>query len=233
MGSKHASVHLRCDESSLIIARLKKEFGKKKGPTEKDQLAMKIIMAFANKNIASIKDPQERAEKEAVLAETMRQAETDIYERDPAVIVVREHFVSVYWYDHIRAENLRSETLEYAAAHGVPALGVACYDDTNFQIYAVRDAGTRNVRKCFGEYLFDFDDITPVTAEDICDVIDTPFLLDGLSEVLACEEGETMANMFEKKTGLSVFTWADECKECGMKLLYDLEGAKIYSAVGL
>lgn len=35
MGSKHASIHLRCDDSSDVLTKLKKEFGKKQGPTKK------------------------------------------------------------------------------------------------------------------------------------------------------------------------------------------------------
>ena len=29
MGSKHASIHLRCDDNTWVLACLKKEFGKK------------------------------------------------------------------------------------------------------------------------------------------------------------------------------------------------------------
>ena len=66
MGSKHASVHLRCEDSAEVLAKLKKEFRKKKGPSKKDLLAMEIIKAFAKKNISEISDPNEKAEKEAV-----------------------------------------------------------------------------------------------------------------------------------------------------------------------
>lgn len=37
MGSKHAGIHLRCDDSSAVLEKLKKEFGgKKKGPDLKE-----------------------------------------------------------------------------------------------------------------------------------------------------------------------------------------------------
>lgn len=105
-------------------------------------MAMEIIRAFANTNISAIVDPQEKAEKELLLADIMKQAEIDMGAKEPATIVVREHFVSIYWYDNIRSENLQQETLNYSADHKLPALGVAVYDDTNFQLYTVRDIGT-------------------------------------------------------------------------------------------
>jgi len=229
MGSKHASVHLRCEDSAEVLAKLKKEFRKKKGPSKKDLLAMEIIKAFAKKNISEISDPNEKAEKEAVLAQVMNDAHRDMGQGDPAVIVVRDHFVSVYWYDHIRIENLREEMMEYAYLCGVPALGVGLYDDTNFSIYAVCNAGKTDVRGARGEYLFDYEDITEVEAEDVCDIVNAPFYLEGLQKALAADDGETMAALFEEGTGLPILMSDDECREYGMKLLHQWGGAVVYS----
>lgn len=186
MGSKHASVHLRCDDSTQVLAKLKEKFHKKKEPQE------------------------------------------DMDGDDPAVIVVGEHFVSVYWYDHIRVENLRKEMMKYAHLCGVPALGVGIYDDTNFSIYAVCNAGKPEARSCRGEYLFDYEDITPVEAEDICDIIDAPFYVEGLQKVLAADDGEEMADTFELETGLPIYMDDDLCEEDGMKKLHEWENATVF-----
>ena len=231
MGSKHSGVHLRCDDSSAVIAKFRKEFSKKKGLSKKDLMTMEIVKAFAVKNINDITDPQEKAEKEAVLADIMKQAEIDMGAGDPAVIVIREHFVSIYWYDHIRSENLREEMLGYAATHKLPALGVAVYDDANFQLYAVRDVGTEQARGSLGDYLFEYDDITPVSAEEVCDIIDAPFLLDALTKTLSCEDGETMVETFEKETGLPVMMFEEDCIAANLEELYRLPGALIFSAI--
>ena len=230
MGSKHAGIHLRCDDSTEILAKLKKEFNKKKGPSKKDLAALEIIKAFANKNISAIADPAEKAEKEAVLSWVIDQGLKEMGAGDPAVIVVRKHFVSLYWYDHIRNENLRDEMLEYAHMCGVPAMGVGIYDDTNFSICAACDVGKPDARGCMGEYLFDYMDITPVKAEDICDMIDAPFLLEPLEKVLSADDGEAMATAFEEETGLPILMCAEECKASGMKELFRWASAVVYSA---
>ena len=127
MGSKHAGVHLRCDDSSQVLAKLKKEFRGRKEPDKKDLLALEIIKAFAEQNVGAITDPAEKAEKELQLAEFMEQSRRKMGAGEPAVIVVRRHFVSIYWYDHIRIENLEEKMLEYAYLCGVPAMGAVVY----------------------------------------------------------------------------------------------------------
>lgn len=230
MSSKKASVHLRCDDSKEVLAKLKKRFdGKGKGPDPGDLMALELIKAFAYKNINGIANPAEKAEKEAALASIVGQVYRDMGDGGRATIVVRQHFVSLYWFDHIRSENLRCETAEYAACCGVPALGVAQYDDGNFQIYAVRDPGKPTAALCGGEYFFDYEDITPVNAEDICAVIDAPFLLEGLSKALACEDGELMSAVFEMETGLTLFAGEEECAANGIKKWYEWERAVVFA----
>lgn len=126
-------------------------------------------------------------------------------------------------------ENLRDEMLKYSQICGVPAMGVGIYDDTNFSIYAVCNAGKPDVRGCQGSYWFDCNDITPVTAKDICGIADAPFFLDALQKALPQEDGERMAATFERETGLPIFMYNEECRDSGMKELYRWGGAAVYS----
>lgn len=226
MSSKHAGVHLRCSDSAEILLKLKGLFDKKIKPSKGDLAAMELIRAFAASNIEAISDADERAEKEAILTKVMGQALVD---GEPAVIVVRKHFVSIYWYDHIRPENLKKEAMEYSSLCGVPALGVSVYDGENFLICAVCSAGTPNVKACMGEYMFDYDDITPVKAEDICTIADAPFLLEALKETLSCTDGEKMAETFEKSTGLPVFMYAEDFEKAGKKPILNWKSAAVYA----
>lgn len=191
-------------------------------------MVIELIKAFANKNINEITDPAEKAKKEATLSEIIERTLNDMGAGDPAVIVVRKHFVSIYWYDHIRNENLQERMLEYAQLCGVPAMGVGIYDDTNFLIYAVFNAKGPNTKWYSGEYLFDLQDITPVKAEDICDAIDAPFFLKGLQKVLSNDAGEAMADAFEQETELPILMFAEDCQEIGMKELYRWSCATVY-----
>ena len=228
MSSKHAGIHLRSDNSKEILAKLKNEFNNKNKPNKKDMMALELIKAVVNKNISDITDPTEKAEKEATFSQVMDKALKGMASGEPATIVVRQHFISIYWYDHIRSENLLEELKKYAHMSGVPAFGVSVYDNTNFSIYAVCNIGGPNARCFKGEYFFDFDDITPVAAEDICDTVDAPFLLDALQETLSKDEGELMALTFEQKTGLPILMFDEDCKKKGLQTLYQWSNATIY-----
>ena len=52
-----------------------------------------------------------------------------------------------------------------------------------------------------------------MAAEDICDTVDAPFLLDALQENLSKDEGGLMALTFEQKTGLLILMSDEDCKE--------------------
>ena len=230
MGSKHASVHLRYKDREAILAALKKEFHKKTGPSKKDMAFLGLIKAMSSRNIEEIEDPEERASKGALLDGILRNAEADMGGGDPAVIVVREQFISIYWYDRIRVDNLNEMLMELAGKCDTPALGVSVFDDTNFTIMAVRDAGRDLARKCWGEYMFDYDDIRPVSPAELCEVLDAPFFLDALEDTLSREDGEEMAEAFERGTGLAVMLWPEECAEQGMTELYQWKNATVFCA---
>lgn len=232
MGSKHAGVHLRCEDSAAVLACLKKEFSKKKGPSKKDLAAMAIIETFARQNISSIAGDRERAEQEADLARFMEQARIDMSGGDPAVLVLREHFVSVYWYDHIRPENLGEELAHYAVLCGVPALGAAVYDDSNFQICAVHDVDVESgqARRCVGQYWFDYDDVQPADPAELCAILDADFLLPALTEALSQPNGEAMADCFEARTGLPLLMDEDLCRAEHLQELHHWGGAVVFQA---
>lgn len=228
MGAKHAGVHVRCNDSARILAVLEKEFGREIGPEKEDLAAMEMIAAVAKKNINSIADSGEKSQKEAMLSRLMLQTQQEMREGEPAVVVVREHFVSIYWYDHIRVENLCPQTSKYSALCGVPAMGVGVYDDTNFSIYAICNANMPNMQSVLGEYLFDYEDISPVEAGRVCEIMDAPFMQNGLHKALACDEGEAMAATFEQETGLPILMDEGRCRACGMEELCHWSSAVVF-----
>ncbi len=228
MGSKHASIHIRCDNSEEVISTLEKKFNKKLAANKQDLLALELLKNIANNTINGILDEGEKAEKQAAFESIMRNASRDIANVEPAVLVVRKHFVSVYWYDHIRSENLEREAIEYSHLCRAPVLGVAVYDDTNFQIYAVSNLKGQAPLQCKGEYFFDYDDISPVAAEEVCNLMHAPFLLVPLEHALSLQDGESMVDSFETGTGILVFMWDDFCKEQNYEVLHQWEGATVY-----
>lgn len=229
MGSKHASVHIRCDDYEYVLSILKKKFNKKSAPNKKDLFVLEFIKAVANSNIDKITDKAEKAEKLSVLEDIIGRATEDMGNSEPAVIVVRPYFVSVYWYDHIRSENLATEAVEYSSLCNAPVLGVAVYDDSNFQIYAVSCMKGEPSRGCKGEYFFDHNDITTVAAEEVCDIVNTPFWLSELTDTLSLKDGENMVASFEDKTGIIIFMNDDFCMEQQFQLLHSWTNGKVYN----
>lgn len=231
MGAKHAGIHLRCEDSGAVLAKLKEKFdAQRSGLNKKEADGMEFIRSIVQKSIAKVADPAERTEKMLALEQIIANAQGNMAADEPAVIAVGEHFVSIYWYDHIREDNLPAEMLEYATVCGVPAMGVSVYDDTNFTLCAVCNAGTPNVRRCSGAYMFDHDDISPVEAETVCDTIGAPFLLDALKKTLSCRDGERMAAVFEAETGIPIFLDETACAKSGMKALYKWKSAVVVKA---
>ena len=231
MGSKYAGIHLRCDDSDKVLVKLKKQFDRKPNqPNPKDQLMMSVLRSFAEKNISELDDPNEKAAKQADLAKFMSDAESQMCNNAVAAIIVSEHFVSIYQHDEIRVENLGEYSAKFSSLCGTPALGVGVYDDTNFTICAIRNAGMSGMRSCRGEYMFDYDDIEPVSAEEVCEIIDAPFLYQGLQAVLSCDDGEIMADSFEKESGLYIYADNHICEDNNLVKLHEWAGAIVYTA---
>ena len=230
MGAKHASIHFRSDTPDNLIPILKKIFGKKPKPDKQEIWSMKLIETVAQGNINKITDEKERTEKQAQLDLLLNKAKNDMEDGEKAVIVIQEHFVSLYWYDHIRNENLERMLYSYAEKTKTPALGVGVYDDNNFIIHAVRDVGKGSAEQARGVYWFEHDDIQPVEAAELTRILGADFLLAALKKTLSCEDGETMAEMFEENTGLLILMNADDCLESGMTKIAEWGGADLFRA---
>lgn len=228
MGAKHASIHFRTEHPDRILSVLKKEFGKKKDSSKYDLAMLQLLNAFAQKNIETISDENEKVEKKADLVNFLENARANMGEGDNAVIVIRKNFISLYWYDHIRVDNLDELLYQYAHKSNTPVLGVALYDDSNFVIHAVYRNGQAEAKECKGFYWFDEDDIQPAEAADLCHILNADFLLTALEETLSCIAGETMAESFEQKTGLTILMDTQMCNAAGMKEFQKWKRATVF-----
>lgn len=225
MSSNYAGIHFYCEDSSTIVEKLKTVFGKQ-GISASEKRALDVVTAVFNKSIAEAKDADEKAKKESNLIQTMQILKNAVGQHEPYTAVVREHFVSIYCHDLIRSESVRGELDAYVKKLKVPGIGVAVWQHFNFQIYAANEE--KETADCLGEYYFDEDDITPVKAETICEVIGAPHLLEALQKVLSSQEGDKMAEVFEEETGLQIYMDEDMCREEGMKELFSSETLTIF-----
>lgn len=228
MSSNYAGIHLYCENSGAMVEKLKEELGKK-AISKSEKRALDVVNAVLNKKIADAKDADEKAKVEANLIQTMQILKNAVGQHEAYTAVVREHFVSIYCHDLIRSESVRDELDTYVKKFKTPGIGVAVWQDFNFQIYAANEE--KEAEDCLGEYYFDEDDITPVKAEDICQVVGVPHLLESLQKVLSSQEGDKMAEVFEEEIGLKIYMDEDMCRDEGMKELFHSETLTIFSAL--
>ena len=147
---------------------------------------------------------------------------------DRAAVVLRKHFVSLYWDDRIRPNNMEKELCKYAKKLKMPALGISVFKDNNVVFHAVRDIGKESERECIGFYWFDEEDIKPIKASDLCQILDADFLLEALTETLSCEDGVKMAETFERTTGIMIFENIESCRDAGMMEVDVWESADVF-----
>lgn len=148
-------------------------------------------------------------------------------ENEKALLIVREHFVSLYA-PQIRMETLERELSKFAKLTAVSTLGIAVFDDNNVVIEAGRVVVGETMRRCRGSYWFDEEDIQPADPTQICEILNAPFLRGAMEKILACEEGDEMAQMFEEETGLDIYSDCDICEDSGMQLQDIWNGADVY-----
>ena len=167
-----------------------------------------LLRAMAERNIRETASGEgERAEKTALLDAAMANAFREAGE-ERAVLVLRPGAVSLYWYDHIRTENLEEEAKDYARSLGVPALGLGVYDDTNVVICA-----TDGRNACRGFYWFDEDDVEPTDPAALCALLGAGEKAPAVAEALGYHEAEPMIQSLERIFGVELCLSADDCRE--------------------
>lgn len=225
MGTKAAGIHFFTREPDKLLPKLKRKFNKQPSPSVKDRAMMALLRAMAEKNIReTISDEGERAEKtdqlDAVMANAFREAG-----EERALLVLRPGGLSLYWYDHIRTENLEQETKQYAKSLGVPALGLGVYDDTNAVMCATDGRDT-----CRGFYWFDEDDIEPADPAALCALLDAADKVPAVAEALQYQDAEAMIQALEQIFGVELVLSAEECRGAGREEIASWPGADVFRA---
>lgn len=204
MGSRDASLHLRCEDAGVLLPRLRAMLDDPACWREEMEAALGLLQQVLAQQLPQLDAEQQRAGN-AVLAEFQEGLADRENREDPAIVVVRPHFVSLYWYDHIRSENLEEVAWNFSRRCRVPVLGLCRFDLEDVQLCAVCNAGVPEADTCRGDYFFNEKDIQPVAAEDLCRILEMPALQKGLAEALACPDGEEMAETLEKVLGLPIY----------------------------
>lgn len=204
MGSRDASLHLRCEDAGVLLPRLRAMLDDPACWREEMEAALGLLQQVLAQQLPQLDAEKQRAGN-AVLAEFQEGLADRESREDPAIVVVRPHFVSLYWYDHIRSENLEEVAWNFSRRCRVPVLGLCRFDLEDVQLCAVRNAGVPEADTCRGDYFFNEKDIQPVAAEDLCRILEMPALQKGLAEALACPDGEEMAETLEKVLGLPIY----------------------------
>ncbi len=223
MGTKVAGIHFLTREPAKLLPELERKFGKAPEPGDRDRAMMALLRSMAEKEIRETSsDEKERAEKTALLDAAMEKAFREA-EEDRAVMVLRPGAVSLYWYGHIRTENMEREAKEYAKALGVPVLGLGVYDDTNAVLCA---ADGQSV--CRGLYWFDEDDVEPADPAAFCTLLGCEDRTEAVVEALQHREAEPMVRALEKIFGIDLYLDADMCRERRCEEIASWPGADVF-----
>lgn len=223
MGIKVAGIHFLTGEPAKLLPKLKRKFNRQPGPGIKEQAMMALLRSMAEKEIRETSsDEKARAEKTALLDAAMEKAFREAGE-DRAVAVLRPGAVSLYWYDHIRTENMEQEAKEYAKALGVPAFGLGVYDDTNAVLCA---ADGKSV--CHGLYWFDEDDVEPADPEAFCALLGCEDKIEAVAEALQYRDAEPMVRELEQIFDIDLYLDADMCRERHYEETASWPGADVF-----
>lgn len=225
MGTKVAGIHFLTQEPTKLLPELKRKFGKAPGPGDKDRVMMALLRSMAEKNIRETSsDEGERAEKTALLDAAMANAFREAGE-ERAVAVLRPGAVSLYWYDHIRTENMEQEAKEYAKALGVPAMGLGVYDDDDVILCATDG---KKVQRGF--YRFDEDDVEPADPAAFCALLGCEDRTEAVADALQYRDAEPMVRVLEKIFGIDLYLDADMCRERHYEETASWPGADVFRA---
>ncbi len=225
MGAKIAGFHFLTGEPDKLLPKLKRKFNKQPGPSEKDLGMMALLRAMAEGNIRkTASDEGERAAKQAQLDAFMANAFREVGE-ERAVLVLRPGAVSLYWYDHIRTENLGQEAKKYAKSLGVPALGLGLYDDDDVILCATDGKVVQR-----GFYWFGEEDIEPAVPAALCATLGLPDKESAVAEALQYQDAEAMVQALEQIFGVELYVDAEECRRAGREEIATWPGADVFRA---
>lgn len=223
MGTKVAGIHFLTEEPEKLLPALERKFDKAPGPGDKERAMMALLRSMAEKNIREASpDEGERTKKTALLDAAMAKAFREAGE-ERAVVVLRPGAASLYWYDHIRTENMEQEAREYAEALGVPAFGLGVYDDTNAVLCA---ADGQSV--CRGLYWFDEDDVKPADPAAFCTLLGCEDRTEAVAQALQYRDAEPMVRALEKIFGIDLYLDADMCREQRYEEIASWPGADVF-----
>lgn len=225
MGAKIAGIHFLTGEPDKLLPMLEKKFSKQPGASTRDRAMLALLRSMAEKDIReTISDEGERAAKRALVDAAMFKALREAGE-ERAVLVLRPAALSLYWFDHIRTENMAQEAKEYAESFGVPILGLGVYDDTNAVVCA-----TDGKKSCHGLYWFDEDDIEPADPAAFCALLGAADKAGAVAEALGYREAEPMLRALEQIFGVGLYADAEECRRAGMEKLAAWPAADVFRA---
>ncbi len=225
MAGNLAGIHFIAQQPERLLVLMENLFAKVRKPTKQEEKALLLLEGIARKNLAAM-DEATSMEKNEKLKQLIETAKGKIIMIEKAVLVIRQGFLSLYWHDRIRVENLKEMMLEYSLKSST-TLGVGVYDNNNVFFCAVNPWSSE---VCSGTYWFDEGDVQPANAQKISAVLNCSDLTAPFGHVFSCSNGKVMAETFEKETGIQIYLDESFCKQLGFVKYSEWPLAVIYDA---
>lgn len=146
------------------------------------------------------------------------------------IIIYGKDYISIYWYDVIRNENVNALADSVFKEIGIPVLGTGIFDGDQVTLYAVSKDNEGKIRKAEGSYYFGAC-IEPVDADELCEIFDIADLKEQMEDVLNAEDADEMADRLKKKIGICLDAYDEVDSGEGIELIEENEYAQIYKFV--
>lgn len=210
-------------DAKALLQTLQPEFSQ---PLQADAQALNqlgLLGSLLQQNMDSLADPAQRAAQQAQLRQLAGNMPLcSLANSEKALLVQQNGFVSLFWGDQIRSDNLNEQVRRYAALTGLPVLGTALYQGENLTLYAL--SGTQEAE---AYYWFAQDEIQPGDGQELAALLQLPpRAADALDDAF---DAETLPDLLEGlQTALGISVVTPPCAETLGAPAVQWPGADVY-----
>lgn len=199
-----ASLYFRVKDPAALkalLTKLEAEFAQAPQIDEKARNQLGLLGSLLQKNMDTLADPAQREASRAQLRQLAGNMPLQsMASGEKALLVQQGNFVSLFWGDRIRSDNLDEQTRRYAALSGLPVLGIGTYQEANLTLYAVNGE-----QESEAYYWFEQDEIQPGDGAELCELLGLPQeTAPALEHAFDAETLEELTHRLQKALGITL-----------------------------
>lgn len=190
------SIHFRTNDPSYLLPLLETEFSSAPHPDERSRRQLELLGSLLQENLQLLSDSSRQTQLRQLADTVSLQAAGS----EKALLVITERFVSLYWGDRIRTDNLDEQVSYYSRLSGLPVLGLGVHGGGNLVLQAV--CGRQELQ---AYYWFASDDLQPCSGSELAELLQLPAEIAApLDSALGGETLEDILSPLEAALGITV-----------------------------